>query len=802
METLWQDLKYGIRMLRQKPAFTLVAVLTLALGIGANTAIFSVVNAVLFHTLPFSDSDQIVIAYVRTSDQRRDFVSYPDYQDWRQQSKSFSEMAGWVAQSVNWTGTEQPARVIGAFVSANFLPMLGVQPALGRGFRPDETEPGAAENVVLLAHSFWQNQLGADPAVLGKPFTFNGEVFTVAGVLPQEFHFAWSDADVYLPLHKYPNFTLDRLKTSAAVFGRLKSGVRLDQAQSEMDTIASRLAQQYPASNAGRGIALARFQDEVVEDMKPMLFVLLGAVGLVLLIACANVANLLLVRATVRQKEFALRAALGAGRARLAQQLLTETILLWLLGGALGLLVGRWGMDALAAIRPGDLPPGIFVTIDGTVLAFAVGVTALTGILFGLAPALHFSRPDVNEALKEGGRTMGPGGGHGRLRAALMVAQVAVALLLLVGSGLLLKSFSRVLQVSPGFNKANLLTMEYRIPRNKYPEPRQQWAFHQAVVERVRVLPGVRSVAVIMALPFSGNGGSANFVLLDRPAPEPGKEPRAQINRAHPETFRTLGIPLLRGRGITEQDHAQAPLVVVINQHMARQFWPNDDPIGKQAKFLPGGEIATVVGVAGDIKQFSLEDQSIAQIWTSYAQNPHIFATLVVRTAGDAMSMADAVRSAVWSVDKDQPVWKVRSMESLLVRAVGQRRFVVQLLGAYSVVALLLAAIGIYGVIAYTFSLRTHEIGVRMALGAQAGDVLGLVLRQGLRLTLLGVAAGLLAAVGLTRWMETMLFGVKATDPLTYSGVGVLLTAVSLVACWLPARRATKVDPMVALRYE
>jgi putative ABC transport system permease protein len=802
METIWQDIRFGFRMLAKGPAFTVIAVLTLALGIGANTAIFSAVNAVLFHTLPFPNSDQIVIAYARTRDQLRDFVSYPDFQDWRQQSKSFSAMAGWSAQSVNWTGTEQPTRVIGAFVSADFLPMLGVQPAQGRGFRPGETEPGASQNVVLLAHAFWQNQLGADPEVLGKPFTFNGEVFTVAGVLPQEFHFAWSDADVWLPLHKYPNFTLDRLKNSSAVFGRLKPGVRLEQAQAEMDTIVSRLAQQYPASNAGRGIALVRFQDDVVADMKPMLFVLLGAVGLVLLIACANVANLLLVRATVRQKEFALRAALGAGRARIAQQLLTETILLWLMGGALGVLVGRWGMDALAAVRPGDLPPGIFVTMDGSVLAFAVGVTALTGILFGLAPALHFSRPDVNEALKEGGRTVGAGGGHGRLRAALMVVQVAVALLLLVGSGLLLKSFARVLQVNPGFGKENLLTMEYRVPRNKYPEPRQQWAFHHEVVERVRVLPGVRSAAVVMALPFSGNQGSTNFVLLDRPAPEAGKEPRAQINRAHPQTFRTLGIPLLRGRGVTEQDQAQAPPVVVINQHMARQYWPNEDPIGKQVKFLPGGEIATIVGVVGDIKQLSLEDQSVAQIWTVYAQNPHIFATLAVRTAGDPMAMADVVRSAVWSVDKDQPVWKVRTMESLLDRAVGQRRFVLQLLGAYSVVALLLAAIGIYGVIAYSFSMRTHEIGIRLALGAQAGDVLGLVLRQGLRLTLIGVAAGLLAAVGLTRWMETMLFDVKATDPLTYSGVGVLLTAVSLVACWLPARRATKVDPMVALRYE
>ncbi|HEV8385324.1 MAG TPA: ABC transporter permease [Candidatus Acidoferrales bacterium] len=802
METLWQDLKYGARMLLKNRGVTLIAVLTLALGIGANTSIFSIVNAVLFRSLPYKDSNQIVVAYVKTRQSPRDFVSYPDYRDWRQQSQSFAELAGWVPQSVNWTGTEQPTRVIGAFVSENFFSMLGVQPAMGRDFRSGETEPGAPENVVVFSHAFWLNQLGADPAVVGKPFTFNGEVFTAAGVMPADYHFVWSDSDVYLPLHKYPNFTTDRLKAAQGVIGRMKPGVRLEQAQAEMDTIASRLAQQYPDSNAGRGVTLVRFPDLVVEDLKPMLFVLFGAVGLVLLIACANVANLLLVRATVRQKEFALRAALGAGRARIARQLLTEAVLLWLIGGALGLLAGRWGMDALAAIRPGDLPPGIFLNIDANVLAFTAAVTALTGILFGLAPALHFARPDVNEALKEGGRTIGAGSGRGRLRAALMIFQVAVALLLLVGSGLLLKSFARVLHVNPGFNSENLLTMEYRVPRNKYPEGPQQWAFHQQVVERVRELPGVRSVAVIMALPFSGNGGTANFVLLDRAAPEPGKEPRAQINRAHPETFRTLGIPLVRGRVINEQDTAQAPPVIVVNQLMARKYWGSDDPLGKQIKFVPGGEVATIVGVVGDIKQYMLEDPSVAQIWTAYAQNPHIFATLAVRTSGDAMNMANAVRSAVWTVDKDQPVWKVRTMEMLLDRAVGQRRFVLQLLGAYSGVALLLAAIGIYGVIAYSFSQRTHEIGIRLALGAQARDVLAMVLRQGLRLTLLGVAAGLVAAFALTRWMEKLLFDVKATDPLTYAGVGVLLTAVALAACWVPARRASRVDPMVALRYE
>jgi putative ABC transport system permease protein len=439
--------------------------------------------------------------------------------------------------------------------------------------------------------------------------------------------------------------------------------------------------------------------------------------------------------------------------------------------------------------------------MDGAVLAFAAGITALTGVLFGLVPALHFSKPDVNESLKEGGHTIA-GGRHGRMRAALMVAQVAITLILLVGSGLLLKSFSRVLRVNPGFDPDHLLTMEYRVPRNKYPEGRQQWAFHHEVVERVRALPGVRSAAVVMALPFSGNGGSTNFVLLDRPAPEPNKEPIAQMNRAHPDTFQTLGIPLLRGRGVTEQDTPDSPPVVLINQQFAKQYWPNGDPIGKQIKFLPGGEIATIIGVAGDIKQYSLEDRSVPQIWTVYAQNPHIFATLAVRTATDPMSIAETVRAAVWSVDKDQPVWKVRTMQMLIDRAVGERLFVLKLLGAYSLTALLLAAIGIYGVIAYSFSQRTHEIGIRMALGAQSGDVVGLVLRQGLKMTLLGVASGLIASVALTRLLEKMLFEVKSTDVVTFAGVGALLAGVALLACWLPARRATKIDPMVALRYE
>jgi putative ABC transport system permease protein len=802
MDTFWQDVKFGARVLLKNRGITLIAVLTLALGIGANTAIFSAVNALLLRPLPYPDADHLVVIYSKTNQDARDFVSYPDIQDWRQQSRSFSEMACWTAQSVNWTGTEEPSRVVGSFVSANFFPMLGAQAARGRVFRPEETEPGAAERVVVLSHDFWRSRLGADPAVLGMPMTLNGEVFTVAGILPASFHFAWVDSDIWLPLHKYPNFTLNRQSPSAGVIARMKPGVTLAQAQAEMDTITARLAQQYPATNAGRGANIVRFQEVIVEDLRQWLLVLLGAVGFVLLIACANVANLLLARATARQKEFALRAALGASRGRLICQLLTETVLLWVFAGALGLLMGAWAMDGLAVLSPADLPPGIFLALDRNVLFFTLGVSILTGLLFGLAPALQFSRPEVNEALKESGRIAGHGAGRGRVRNLLVVSQVALTLVLLIGAGLLLKSFSRILHVNPGFNSDNLLTLEYRLPRNKYPEPHQQWAFHHRVVERVQSLPGVRSAAVIMALPFSGNGGTTSFVALDRPAPESGKEPSAQLNRAHPETFHTLGIPVLRGRGVTEQDAAEAPRVVVINRRLAQQQWPDSDPVGRQIKLLPGGEVATVVGVAGDILQYSLEDRQVGQIWVSYAQAPHIFATLAVRTEGDPMSMANAVRSAVWSIDRDQPVWKVRTMAYLLDRSVGQRLFILRLLGGYGVLALLLAAIGIYGVIAYSVGQRTHEFGIRIALGAQTRDVLGLVMGQGLRMTLIGVAVGLAAAAGLTNLMESLLFGTRPTDPATYLGVALLLLMVALVACWLPARRATRVDPMVALRYE
>jgi putative ABC transport system permease protein len=806
MTTLFQDLRYGMRMLLKHRGLTAVALVTLALGIGANTAIFSVVNAVLLRPLPFAESEQLVVSLTKTSRIPRDWVTYPDLRDWREQSQLVNEFAGFAAQSVNLTGGDEPDRLVGSFVTDNFFKMLGVDAAEGRGFLRGEDEAGAAR-VAIVSHATFRDRFGSDPNLLGRSLILNGQPYTVIGVLPESFHFQWGDADVWMPIRSYPNFSDDRRKNAAAVIARLKPGVSVRQAQSEMDTIAARLAAQYPETNADRRVMVQSFQDFIVEDLKPSLLVLLGAVGFVLLIACANVANLLLARALTRQKEMALRTALGASRTRLMRQLLTETVMLSLLGGGLGLLLGVWGTRLLAANSPSDLPAGISAKLDPAVLSFTLGISMLTGLLFGLAPALKFSKPDVYETLKEGGKTSGSGSVRSGARGVLVVSQVALALVLLIGSGLMIRSFLNLVRVAPGFNADNLLTLEYRVPRNKYPEGKQQWSFHKQVVERVSALPGVASAAVVLALPYSGNGGSIGFVPLDRPEPPKGDEPLAQRNSADAHYFDTMQIPLLSGRVFTEQDQAGSPPVVVINQTLARRYWPDDDPIGKPIRIVDSNSTdssfsATVAGVVGDVKHGSLDEKSTPQIYLSFAQNPFIFATLVVRTQSEPMSMAAAVRSAVWSVDKDQPVWKVRTAQFLINRDLGPRRFMMALLVGFAALALLLATIGIYSVISYSVTQRTHEIGVRMALGAKAGDVLRLVIGQGMILILIGVGAGLAAAFGLTRLMAGLLFGVTVTDPLTFAAISVVLTGVALGACFVPALRATKVDPMIALRYE
>ena len=741
------------------------------------------------------------MVYTRTKSAARDSVAWPDLRDWQAQSQSFAHLSALTLQSVNLTGRAEPGRVVGGFVSVDFFKLLGVEAAQGRAFLSGEDEPGAAR-VAVVGHAVWRDRFGADPNLIGQTLTLNNQIFTVVGILPDGFRPPYGDIEVWMTIQHYPNFSQERMTTVADVIGRLKPGVTLRQAQTEMDVIAARLAAQYPETNRERGVNIAGLQELLVERMKPSLLVLFGVVAAVLLIACANVANLMLNRVIGRQQEFALRAALGAGRWRLARQLLTESLLLALAGGGLGLLLGVRGMDALASNSAANLPPLIAVKLDRAVFGFTLGEALLTSLIFGLLPALRFARLDLIDALKDGSRTAGAGRGSQRLRQALVVTQIALALVLLVGAGLMARSFLNLSGVEPGFDGDNLLTLEYRVPRNKYPEPEQQWRFHQQVVERVQALPGVEAAAAVGAIPHGGNFGGSGFTLPERAAPPAGQEPRAQTNRADAHYFRTMKIPVLQGRVFGAEDQLAAPPVIVINQTMARRFWPNENPLGKQVHLLSPEVTATVVGVVGDVRHFSLDEPDLPQIYVAYAQQPHIFASLVVRTAGDPTNFANAVRGAIWSVDSDQPVWKVRSMEWLLQRALGPQRFLSQLLGVFAGLALALAAVGIYGVLSYVVTQRTREIGIRAALGATRADILRLMLKQGMRLTLPGLALGAIAALALTSLMKTLLFGVSTTDPLTFAAIALLLAGVALVACWIPARRATKVDPMIALRCE
>ncbi|MDB4965612.1 MAG: efflux pump, inner rane subunit [Myxococcales bacterium] len=802
VEWLGQDVRFGWRVLRRAPGFTAVAVVTLALGIGANSAMFSLVHTVLLRPLPFPAPNELVVVSTSHPGAPIDYVSYPDLRDWRAGSRSFSDLAGVVGQTVNLTGRDEPTRVRGSFVTANFLSMLSVQPALGRGFSAHEDEPGA-ERVVLVAHALWKSMFVSDPALVGKRLALNGQLFTVVGILPESFK-PWMEAEVFIPLCHYPNFSLDRAKTSAEVIGRLRPGVTADAAQAELATVARGLALAYPATNRDRGVVVRPLHSVLVEDVRPSLLLLFGAVALVLLIACANVSNLLLSRAVSRQREMAVRTALGAGKARLVRQLLTESLLLWGLGAVAGLAVARVGTDLLAASPLLPRSAGPVLVLDYAVFGFTLALSFVTGLFFGAVPAMQAARTNVQEALKESGRGAGQTSGRRRMQSLLVVSQIALAVVLVTGAGLATRSLVRLNAVDPGFQPDHLLTLEYRLPRNKYPTGAGQWEFHRAVVERVQALPGVRSAAVVRALPFSGNGNSTAFVLPDRPRPPAGQEPQAEINVAHPRYFATMAIPLLRGRVFSDEDRADSPAVVVVNRSLAERFWPGADPVGKQLRLVGGlvdGERqVSIIGVVGDIKHQGLDDPRVPQIYAPQSQVPFIFASLVVRTELEPLALADSVRSAIWSIDGDQPVWKVRTLDWLMDSSLRSRALTARLLAAYSAFALLLAALGIYGVISYVVSQRTHEIGIRMALGAPRGRIVRSVLRRGFVLAGWGLALGGAASAALARLIRNQLFEVTASDPLTFAAALALLASVALFACWIPARRATRIDPVTALR--
>jgi putative ABC transport system permease protein len=801
MQTLLQDLRYGARMLLKKPAFTLVAIITLALGIGANTAIFSVVNAVLIRSLPYHKPQQLILLSGTSAGSERNFLSMLEVQEFQGQMRSLEGLTGFTTQSVNLTGGERPDRVRGAYVTANFFQIFNLKPVIGRTFTPNEDRQGA-EKVAIVNENLWRRRLDGDPNLTGKKLILNGEPFSVIGVVPADFRQPLdSEVEVWMGASAFPGDTAQRGFRFLFGAGHLKPGVGLVQAQAEAQTIANQLAQAYPRENTERGASVEYLRELMVGGLRRMLYLLFAAVGMVLLIACANLANLLLARGLSRQREIAVRAALGASRWRLIRQLLTETTLLGLVGGGMGLLLAEWGLEALRKL-PQNFVNNDNVTVDTRVLLFTIAVAVVTGWLFGLAPALQLARPNLHAMLKEGGRSGGEGAKGNRVRSAFVVAQIALSLLLLVGGGLLIRSFDKLLRVDPGFNPEKLLTLEYRLPRNKYQQGEAQWNFHRQVVGRIQELPGVISASLVGGLPFSGNGGSTGIILPDRAVPPRGQEPVVMSNIAMLNYFETMSIPLLSGRLFNELDRLDTPRVFLINQTMARRFWPNQDPLGKQIKTAADGPPGTVIGVVGDTKHYFLEEESRPQLYESYSQSPNIFATIVVRTAVEPMSLAEPVRQAVWKVDSDQPMWKVRTVESLIDRRVADKRFLMLLMSIFAAVALALTIVGLYGVMSYTVSQRTQEIGIRMALGAEARDIRSMVLRHGMTLVLLGVALGLASAWMLTRLMATLLFGVSATDMPTFATISLLLAAVALVACWIPARRAAKVDPIVALRYE
>ncbi len=806
MDSLLRDLRFSVRSLLKRPTLTIIAIITLAIGIGANSAIFSVVNALLLKPLPFNELDRIVAIWEKQPSQgmERNEVALANYLDWRSQNNSFEHIGLYRWWSTNLTGIEPPERVQGFLVSANFFDVVGMKPAIGRGFAADEDQPGK-DAVAILTHGLWQRRFASDPNITNKTIALNGVRRTIIGVLPPDLKFP-PGAEVLAPLTITPELARNRTNHSYLAVGRLKNGVSLESAQVELGAIAQRLEQQYPESNTGRGIVVFPIVADTVRLYKTAVLVLMAAVGFVLLIVCANVANLMLARAAGRQKEMALRAALGASRWRLVRQLLTESLILALIGGSLGVLIAVWGVDLLRTFNPGDAakfaPGWDRLGVSLPVLGFNLALSVFSGFLFGLAPAWQISKTDLNEMLKEGGRQTSSGS-H-RLRGLLVISEVALSLMLLVSAGLLMRTFLVLLKTQPGFNPHNVMTMRLTLPVAKYKEETQRAFFYQELVQRVRSLPGVESAAAVNYLPLGGSNSSNSFLVEGIPDPPPGQEFVGRYRTCTPDYFRTMGISVMKGRTFTDQDKPGAPLVIIINEAMAQKYWPGADPLGKRVRFngsLTEYPWMQVVGVVQDVKH-ELQTPVTADYYLPHAQDVWSSMVLVARTKVEPLLLAADMRQQVWTLDKDQPVFEVRTMEQVRSLSVSLYSFSSVSLGIFAVIALLLAAIGIYGVMSYAVMQRTQEIGIRMALGARAADVLKLVVRNGMSLALIGVVSGLAGALALTRLLQSLLFGVTPTDALTFAVVTFGLLLVALLACYIPARRATKVDPLVALRYE
>ena len=803
METLFKDIRYGIRNLLKRPGFAAVAVITLALGIGANSAMFSVVNAVLLRPLSYPESDRIVLLEgVNPSQGITDSnMSIPDFADWQKQNQVFEQIAGFVTGGSLLTSGDETERVRGTGVTADFFPLFRTNALKGRTLQADDSQKGR-ESVVVLSYGLWQRRLGADQNIVGSKVILRGKSATVVGVMPPGFDYP-AQSELWVP---FPVDAAEERRDNryVEVITRLKQGVTLSQAQAQMDTINQRLAQTYVETNSGWNVRLIKLQERLVGAMRLSLLVLLGAVAFVLLITCANVANLLLARATARQKEIAVRTALGASRWRVIRQLLTESVLLSFAGGAVGLLLRVWLTKLFIAVSPPNTPRFDEIKPDARVFAFTLALTVITGLVFGLAPALQGSRIDLNVGLKEGGRSGSGGARNTRLRSVMMVSEIALSFMLLVGAGLLIKSFMRLREISPGFNSDNVLTMRVSLLPAKYAEGEPRVQLLRQAVGRLKAIPGVQSAGAVLSLPLGGDTFNVGRALIREGHPAtPAESSNAAYLVVTPDYFRTLQIPIIRGRAFTDQDTVQNPKVVIVNETMARQLWLGESAIGKHFTIWRDEKFPReIVGVVGDTKP-SLDAEAGPQMYVPYAQDSGWGGvSLVLRTNGEPTAMTAAVRNEIRALDKGIPVFNVKTMNDVLLTSVGPRRTPMLLLSAFAGVALLLAMIGIYGVTAYYVTQRTQEIGIRMALGAQMSDVMKLVLRGGMALALIGIGVGLAGAFALTRLMTSLLFAVEPTDGVTFASVSLCLLVTASIACYLPARRATKVDPLVALRYE
>lgn len=808
MTNFIQDLRYSFRLLLKNPSFTAIAVLTLALGIGANTAIFSVVNSLLLRPLPYTDAQQLVWIWGTNpkNDIPQEAASAPDFADWKSQNQSFEEMAAFARTALIFNADREPERLMGGAVTDGFFSVLGAQPKLGRIFLPEEDKPGA-NRVIILSEALWQSRFGSDPNIIDKSLTLTGNSYTVVGVMSADFLNPRpgdrQPAEFWVPLRlDYANAA--RRGDFLGVIARLKPAVTLAQAQADMHGIASNLETQYPATNNGWSTKVLTMHERFVGDVSRTLLVLMGAVCFLLLIACANVANLLLVRASTRRKEIAIRAALGASRFRLTGQLLTESVVLSLIGGALGLIMAVWGLNLLVAFIPDNLPRLNEISLDNRALGFTFAIAVMTGIVFGLIPALQASTPNLNNCLKEGGKDTANLGGSNQIRNVFAVVEVALALVLLAGAGLMTKSFLKLQDVNPGFNTKQVVTMQVQLPGTRYKEDDQLVNYGTQLLEKMSATPQVAAASLVSDVPLTGGGDVLAFG-IEGIARNPGDPIQdAEAHGVSPDYFKALGIQLKHGVLFTERDTLSSPGVVVISETMAKRYWGDDDPIGKRIT-LNGGDDPTwmkILGIVSDVRQETLNQAPYPQMYAPIAQQPRRTLTILARSSSDTTSTISAIRNQVKELDANVPVFNVQTMDQILADSIAPPRFNAVLIVLFACLALILAAVGIYGVISYGVTQRRHEIGIRMALGAKPSEVLRMIIGQGLKLVLIGIGLGLVAVFLLTRLMSSLLFEVSATDPLTFIVVSLLLTGVALIACWVPARRAAQTDPMVALRYE